>query len=143
MKELRVCHRGYGIEHTVAVEFRDWGGRQNWQGNATDDEREQAALKWFEEHRRYSRIFYGIKECDMWLESREVSAWQEAYADGGIVTETYIQPVEEGSVCPIPRASVIFEGQKLTFDEEESKRLAEIVERHLRKVAGLERARPS
>ena len=138
MKEYRVCHREHGSEHTTAVKFRDWGGRQNWQGNATDDEREQAALEWFSEHRRYSRIFYGIKECDMWLESREVSAWQEVYADGGTAPETCIQPTEEGSICPIPRASVIFEGQKLTFDDEDSARFAEIVKRHLRKLAGLE-----
>ena len=138
MKEYRVCYREHGSEHTTAVKFRDWGGRQNWQGNATDDEREQAALEWFSEHRRYSRIFYGIKECDMWLESREVSAWQEVCADGGMAPETYIQPTEEGSICPIPKASVIFEGQKLTFDDEDSARFAEIVKRHLRKLAGVE-----
>lgn len=87
MKEYRVCHKEHGSEHTTAVKFRDWGGRQNWQGNATDEEREQAALEWFDEHRRYNRIFYGIKECDMWLESREVSAWKEVFADGGMAPE--------------------------------------------------------
>ena len=62
----------------------------------------------------------------------------ETCADGGTVSETYIRPAEEGSICPMPRASVIFEGQKLTFDEEDSARFAEIVKRHLRKLAGLE-----
>ncbi|MBO7674714.1 MAG: hypothetical protein J6S63_06855 [Atopobiaceae bacterium] len=138
MKEYRVCCKEHGIEHTAAVNFRDWGGRQNWQGNATDEEREQAALEWLDEHRRFSRIFYGIKECDMWLEVREVSAWQEAYADGGTVAETYIHPAEDEPICPMPKASVIFEGQKLTFDDEDSAKFAEIVERHFRKLAGLE-----
>jgi len=105
---------------------------------ATDEEREQAALEWFADHQRYSRIFYGIKESDMWLEEREVGAWHEVFADGGTVSETYIRPAEEGPTCPMPRASVIFEGQKLTFDEEDSARFAEIVKRHLRKMAGLE-----
>ena len=140
MKEYRVCCREHGSEHTSAVKFRDWGGRQNWQGNATDEEREQAALEWFDEHRRFSRIFYGIKECDMWLEVREVSAWQEACADGGMIAETYIPPAEEGQICPMPKASVIFEGQKLTFDDEDSAKFAEIVKRHFRKLAGLEDA---
>lgn len=138
MREYRVCHREHGSEHTTAVKFSDWGGRQNWQGNATDEEREQAALEWFDEHRRYSRIFYGVKECDMWLEEREVGAWHEVFADGGMVLETYIRPAEEGSICPVPRASVIFEGQKLTFDDEDSARFAEIVKRHFRKLAGVE-----
>lgn len=62
------------------------------------------------------------------------------FADGGAVSETYIRPAEEGSICPTPRASVIFEGQKLTFDEEDSARFAEIVKRHLRKLAGVEDA---
>ena len=98
MKEYRVCHREHGSEHTSAVKFRDWGGRQNWQGNATDEEREQAAFEWLDEHRRFSRIFYGIKECDMWLEEREVDAWHEVFADGGTVSETCIRPAEEGFV---------------------------------------------
>lgn len=75
MKEYRICHREHGSEHTTATTFRDWGGMQNWQGNATDEEREQAALERLAEHKRFSRIFYGIKEHDMWLEVREVSAW--------------------------------------------------------------------
>ena len=138
MKEYRVCHREHGSEHTRAVKFRDWGGRQNWQGNATDEEREQAALEWLDEHRRLSRIFYGIKECDMWLEEREVDAWHEVFADGGTVSETCIRPAEEGSICLIPRASVIFEGQKFTFDAEDSERFAKLLEGHLRKLAGVE-----
>jgi len=138
MKEYRVCHREHGSEHTSAVKFRDWGGRQNWQGNATDEEREQAALEWFADHQRYSRIFYGIKESDMWLEEREVGAWHEVFADGGTVSETYIRPAEEGTTRPMPRVSVIFEGQKLTFDAEDSERFAKLLERHLRKLAGVE-----
>lgn len=137
MKEYRVCHKEHGSEHTTAVKFRDWGGRQNWQGNATDEEREQAALEWFDEHRRYNRIFYGIKECDMWLESREVSAWKEVFADGGMAPENYIRVGEEGSICPVPKASVIFEGQKLTFDAAESETFMRLVETHFRKLAGL------
>lgn len=140
MKEYRVCCREHGSEHTSAVKFRDWGGRQNWQGNATDEEREQAALEWFDEHRRFSRIFYGIKECDMWLEEREVGAWHEVFTDGGTVSGTYIRPAEEGPTCPMPKASVIFEGQKLTFDDEDSAKFVEIVKRHFRKLAGLEDA---
>ena len=62
----------------------------------------------------------------------------ETCADGGTVSETYIRPAEEGSICPMPRASVIFEWQKLTFDEEDSARFAEIVKRHLHKLAGVE-----
>lgn len=138
MKEYRVCHREHGSEHTSAVKFRDWGGRQNWQGNATDEEREQAAFEWLDEHRRFSRIFYGIKECDMWLEEREVGAWHEVFADGGTVSETCIRPAEEGSICPIPRASVIFEGQKFTFDAEDSERFTKLLERHLRKLIDAE-----
>ena len=64
--------------------------------------------------------------------------YRVCHADGGTVSETCIRPAEEGSICPIPRASVIFEGQKLTFDEEDSAGFAEIVERHLRKLAGVE-----
>ena len=137
MKEYRVCHREHESEHTTAVTFRDWGGAQNWQGNATDEEREQAALEWFAEHRKYARIFYGINENDMWLEVREVGAWQKVFADGGMVSETYIRPAEEGSICPAPMTSVIFNGQKLTFDDDDSARFAEIVKRHFRKLAGL------
>ena len=62
----------------------------------------------------------------------------EQTATGGTVPETYIRTAEEGSICPVPRASVIFEGQKLTFDEEDSKRLMELVKGHFRKLAGLE-----
>lgn len=59
-------------------------------------------------------------------------------ADGGMVPRSYIRPLEEGPICPIPRTSVIFEGQKLTFDDEDSARFAEIVKRHFRKLAGVE-----
>lgn len=37
MKEYRLCIREHGFEHTTFLTFRDWGGRQNWQGNATDE----------------------------------------------------------------------------------------------------------
>lgn len=49
MKEYRVCCREHGIEHTAAVKFRDWGGRQNWQGNATDELRrllDERGVEW-------------------------------------------------------------------------------------------------
>lgn len=55
------------------------------------------------------------------------------YANGGTVSESYIRLTEEGSICPIPRASVIFEGQKLTFDTEDSEILRQLVDRHFRK----------
>lgn len=61
-----------------------------------------------------------------------MSVWQ------GEVSESYTRPAEEGSVCPIPKASVIFEGQKFTFDAEDSERFAKLLERHLRKCAGIE-----
>lgn len=59
------------------------------------------------------------------------------YANGGTVSESYIRPAEEGSICPTPRASVIFEGQKLTFDAEDSAKFAELVKGHFRKLGGL------
>ena len=59
------------------------------------------------------------------------------FAEGGTVRETYIDGGESGSICPVPRASVVFEGQKLTFDEEDSAKFAEIVKSHFRKIAGL------
>lgn len=65
-------------------------------------------------------------------------AMGEVSADEGIATETYTRPSEEGPIGPIPRASVIFEGQKFTFDDEDSARFAEILKRHIRKLAGLE-----
>ena len=58
-------------------------------------------------------------------------------ADGGMLPGSYIRPLEEGSICPVPRTSVIFEGQKLTFDEEDSAKVAELVKGHFRKLAGL------
>lgn len=59
------------------------------------------------------------------------------YANGGVVSENHIQPTEEGSICLISRASVIFEGQKLTFDAEDSEKFMQFVERHFRKLGGL------
>ena len=59
------------------------------------------------------------------------------YVECGTVSETYIDGGESGSICPIPRTSVIFEGQKLTFDEEDSAKFAEVVKSHFRKLAGL------
>ena len=61
------------------------------------------------------------------------------YAEGGTVSETYIHGGESGSICPVPRANVIFDGQKLTFDEEDSAKFAELVNAHFRKLAGLDR----
>ena len=58
-------------------------------------------------------------------------------AESGTVSGSYIGVDESGSICPIPRANVIFEGQKLTFDEEDSARFVELVKGHFRKLAGL------
>ena len=80
MKEYRVCHREHGTEHTTALNFRDWGGRQNWQGNATDEQREEEALQMLADRRRFNRAFYGVKESDTWLEVREVGPWKEVDA---------------------------------------------------------------
>ncbi len=137
MREYRLCSRERGSEHTTFLTFRDWGGRQNWQGNATDEDREEAVMAKMDEHKKYQRIFYGTSERDMWVEVREVGPWKEL-ASGGVVAESYIRTAEEGSVCPIPKASVIFEGQKFTFDAEDSERFAKLLERHLRKLAGVE-----
>lgn len=81
MKEYRVCIREHGSEHTTSLAFRDWGGRQNWQGNETDEEREAAALQRLSDHREFGRIFYGVKETDTWLEVREVGPWKELGAE--------------------------------------------------------------
>lgn len=137
MKEYRLCIRECGSEHTILIMFRDWGGRQNWQGNATDEEREEAAMERMDERKKYERIFYGTSERDMWVEVREVGPWKEM-PHGEVVSESYIRSSDEGSICPVPKASVIFEGQKFTFDKEDSARFAEIVERHLRMLAGIE-----
>lgn len=59
------------------------------------------------------------------------------YASGGTVSETYIGVGESGSTCPIPRANVIFEGQKLTFDTEDSEKLRQLIDGHFRKLGGL------
>lgn len=133
MKEYRLCIRECGSEHTASITFRDWGGRQNWQGNATDEEREEAVMAKMDEHKKYQRIFYGTSERDMWVEVREVGPWKEL-PSGGVVTESYICPAEEGSVCPAPMVSVIFEGRKFTFDAEDSERFAKLLERHLREL---------
>lgn len=80
MKEYRICIREHGGEHTSCVAFRDWGGRQNWQENKTDEIREEEALKQLEDRRRFHRTFYGVAEVDTWLEVREVGPWQEVDA---------------------------------------------------------------
>lgn len=59
------------------------------------------------------------------------------YAEGGTVSENYIDGGESGSICPIPRTSVIFEGQKLTFDAEDSEKLRQLIDGHFRKLGGL------
>lgn len=66
-----------------------------------------------------------------------VAATLGGFADGGMVPGSYIRPLEEGSICPVPRTSVIFEGQKLTFDSEDSAKFSQLVKGHLRKLAGL------
>ena len=59
------------------------------------------------------------------------------YASGGTVPRNYIRPAEEDSIYPTPRASVIFEGQKLTFDTEDSEKLRQLIDGHFRKLGGL------
>lgn len=53
----------------------------------------------------------------------------------GTTHESRIRPAEEGSICPM--ASVIFEGQKLTFDAEDSEKLRQLIDGHFRKLGGL------
>lgn len=74
MKEYRICIRRNGNDHTSCITFRDWGGRQNWQGNTTDDERREAAVERLRDYERYERVYYGIDEA--WVEEREVSEWK-------------------------------------------------------------------
>lgn len=57
---------------------------------------------------------------------------------GGMASGNDIHGGEEGSMCPTTHASVIYEGQKLTFDQEDSEAFARLIERHFRKLAGLE-----
>ena len=56
------------------------------------------------------------------------------FAEGGVVSESYIRTEEEGSICPVPKASVIFEVQKLTFDAEDSEKLRQLIDDYVRKV---------
>ena len=49
------------------------------------------------------------------------------YAEGGTVSETYIDDGESGSICPIPRAKVIFDGRKIMLDEEVAASVAEFI----------------
>ena len=73
-------------------------------------------------------------------ECRECGAFVDnmpPYAEGGTVSENYIDGCESGSICPIPRTSVIFEGQKLTFDAEDSEKLRQLIDGHFRKLGGL------
>ena len=67
------------------------------------------------------------------------SDWLLGLADdkGGTVSENYIDGGKSGSICKIQQANVIFEGQKLTFDEEDSAKFAELVRGYFRKLAGL------
>ena len=58
-------------------------------------------------------------------------------AEGGTVSENYIGIRESGSICPLPKVNVTFDGQKLTFDEEDSAKFEELVKSHFRKLAGL------
>lgn len=68
------------------------------------------------------------KECGAFVDN------MPPYAEGGVVPEGYIRIEEEGSICPVPKASVIFEGQKLTFDSEDSEKLRQLIDEHVRKV---------
>lgn len=58
-------------------------------------------------------------------------------ANDGTVSGNCIHVGEEGPVCPIPKVSVILDGTKLTFDEEDSAKFVELVRGHFRKLAGL------
>ena len=92
------------------------------------------------------REYYSVEQTDAWQAiADELNAVTGGgtceFAEGGTVSRNYINSGEEGSICPIPRASVIFEGQKLTFDSEDSEKLVKLVEGHFRKLAGLGDAR--
>lgn len=58
-------------------------------------------------------------------------------ANDRAVSKTYIDNGESGSIRPVPKVHVIFDGSKLTFDEEDSAKFVELVRGHFRKLAGL------
>lgn len=138
--EYRIVAIVDGAEHTIDT-LGCWGPRQGYL--PTSEERLKRAKEKLADYRKYRRILSSVqgvtRQEDIWIEQREVSEWRKL-AKGGVAPESCIRIEEEGSICPIPRASVIFEGQKLTFDDEDSARFAEIVKRHIRKLAGLEDA---
>jgi len=84
-----------------------------------------------EPHTSKEELDYSV---EVWKRMRELGV----VSDGGVVSESYIRSAEEGSICPVPKASVIFDGQKFTFDSEDSERFAKLLERHLRKLAEVE-----
>lgn len=88
---------------------------------------------------------YVCRECDenfyaieAWNTRTPEQAIAATFGSNAKASRNYIGVSEEGSICPIPRASVVFEGQKLTFDAEDSEKFAKLIEGHLRKLAGLE-----
>ena len=135
--EYRIVAIVDGAEHTIDT-LGCWGPKQDYL--PTSNARLERAKEKLADYRKYRRILSSVQDVtrpeDIWIEQREVSEWRKL-AGGGVVPESCIRIEEEGSICPIPRASVIFEGQKFTFDDEDSARFMEIVERHLRKLAGL------
>lgn len=135
--EYRIVAIVDGAEHTIDT-LGCWGPKQDYL--PTSYARLARAKEKLADYRKYRRILSSVQGVtrpeDIWIECREVSEWRKL-DEGGVVPESYIRIEEEGSICPVPKASVIFEGQKLTFDAAESETFMRLVETHFRKLAGL------
>lgn len=136
--EYRIVAIVDGAEHTIDT-LGCWGPEQDYL--QTSEERLKRATEKLTECRKYRSILSSVKGVtrpeDIWIEQREVSEWRKL-AEGGVVPESYICVSEEGSICPVPRMSVTFEGQKLTFDAAESEEFLQLVSAHFRRLAGIE-----
>lgn len=117
--EYRIVAKVDGAEHTIDT-LGCWGPEQDYL--TTSDARLERAIEKLADYRKYRRILSSVhsvtRQEDIWIEQREVSEWRKL-AEGGVVPESYIRIEEEGSICPVPKASVTFEGQKLSFDAAE------------------------
>ena len=135
--EYRIVAVVDGNKHTIDT-LGCWGPRQDYL--TTSEARLSRAKEKLADYRKYRRILSSVQGVtrpeDIWIEQREVSEWMKL-AEGGVVSESYIRTDEGGSICPVPKTSVIFEGQKLTFDAAESEEFMRLVKAHFRRLAGL------